>query len=211
MNDPTDLPDITNKAPTDLARGKRLPSPSSDQWILVSDDWSGLSDDDLQAKYEAAEAMQGVAFLLRCKAVHQYRENHVQAWGGSWTEQAIERFNISRRYCEAFTNIWEICVNRDAYFELVTPLTDSRSLMQFIGRKRPEDGAVAMEAAVAHYAEYNEPPTVAKLTHELGEGRPPPWPTYWSCPGCGLEGRQSTFKDNRLRVPEEDDTAGGSP
>ncbi len=160
---------------------------------VFSEDWSGLTDDALQLKYETADAMQGMAFLLKCKAIHAYRENHVQSWGTSWVDQAIERFNVSRRYCEAFSNIWEICVNRDAYFELVAPLTDSRSLMQFIGRKKPEDGDAAMAAAVAHYAQYNEPPTVAALAEKLGQ-ESSALPDLYSCPDCNFTAQLVGFK-----------------
>jgi len=159
----------------------------------LAEDWSALSDDDLQAKYDAAEQMQGMAYLLKCKAVHAYRQNHVQMWGESWTEQAIERFNVSRRTLEVYANLWGICVSRDAYFEQVSPLTDSRSLLRYIGLKKPEDGAVAMEAAVAHYAEYAEPPTVMALAHKLGEDGDRPEPML-TCPECGHSAARSEFR-----------------
>src|SRR3990167_6435408 len=155
------------------------PSPSSlEDWL--TQDWSVLSDDELQAKYDAAEKMQGFAYLLRCKAIHAYRENHVQTWGESWTEQAIERFGISRRTCQAQANIWEICVRRDAYTE-IAPLTDSRSLMQAIGRQSVEKGVETMEAAIAYFAEYAEPPTVKALVQEEQPER-----ERHACPLCNF-------------------------
>ena len=159
------------------------PSPSAaltwDDWL--TQDWSVLSDDELQAKYDAAEKMQGFAYLLRCKAVHAYRENHAQTWGESWTDQAIERFGISRRTCEAHANIWQITVSSDAYIQ-IAPLTDSRSLMQYIGRQPVEKGAETMEAAIAHFAEYAEPPTVKALANEEQPER-----ERHSCPTCGYQ------------------------
>jgi len=155
-------------------------SPSSlEDWL--TQDWSVLTDDELQAKYDAAEKMQGFAYLLRCKAIHAYRENHVQAWGESWTDQAIERFGISRRTCQAQANIWEICVQRDAYTE-IAPLTDSRSLMQAIGRQSVEKGVETMEAAIAYFAEYAEPPTVKALVQEEQPER-----ERCICPTCHYE------------------------
>ena len=41
--------------------------------------------------------------------------------------------------------------------------------MKFIGERSVGDGKVAMEAAVAHYVEFAEPPTAAALAHRLGE------------------------------------------
>ena len=152
---------------------------------LFTEDWSDLSDDELQLKYDTADQMQGMAFLLKCKAVHAYRENHVQAWHESWTEHAIERFNVSRRYCYAFANLWEISVSRDTNLEHVIPLTESRSLMQAIGRRSLEDGKAAMEVAVAHHAEYAEPPSVGQLEHKLGEEREPK--ERHECPACGAD------------------------
>ena len=156
------------------------PSPASlEDWL--TQDWSVLTDDELQTKYDAAEKMQGFAYLLRCKALYAYRENHVQAWGESWTEQAIERFGISRRTCQAQANIWEICVRRDAYTE-IAPLTDSRSLMQAIGRQSVEKGVETMEAAIAYFAEYAEPPTVKALVQEEQPER-----ERCICPTCHYE------------------------
>ena len=151
---------------------------------ILSEDWRTLSDDELQAKYEAADQMQGVAFLIKCKATHAFRDNHVRAWGESWKDQAIERFNISRRTCASYANIWEIYATRCTSLD-IAPLTDSRSLMAFIGQKAVKDGAVAMEAAVAHHAEFAEPPTVAALAHRLGEGRQER--ERHECPACGAE------------------------
>jgi len=175
------------------SKGSASLLPASPGLTPLGEDWSALSDDDLQAKYDAAEQMQGMAYLLKCKAVHTYRENHVQMWGESWTEQAIERFNVSRRTLEVYANLWRICVSRDAYFEQVSPLTDSRSLLRYIGLKKPEDGAVAMEAAVAHYAEYAEPPTVMALAHKLGEDGDRPEPML-TCPECGHSAARSEFR-----------------
>ena len=166
--------------PREIAAPRPSPSPTSlEDWL--TQDWSLLSDDELQGKYDAAEKMQGFAYLLRCKAVHAYRENHVQAWGESWTDQAIERFGISRRTCQAQANIWEICVQRDAYTE-IAPLTDSRSLMKHIGRQSLEKGAETMEAAIAYFAEYAEPPSVKALANEEQPER-----ERHSCPTCGYQ------------------------
>ena len=152
----------------------------------LTEDWAGLSDDALQAKFNAADQMQGIGFLLKCRAVSIYRDNHVQTWGESWTEHAKEWAGISSRTAYAYANIWQITVASDTYSaDKVTPLTDSRSLMQFIGRKKPEDGAVAMESAVAFLAEYAEPPTVAQLAHRIGEEREEG--KRHACPDCGRE------------------------
>ena len=162
-----------------VAAPRPSPSPASlEDWL--TQDWSVLTDDELQTKYDAAEKMQGFAYLLRCKALYAYRENHVQAWGESWTEQAIERFGISRRTCQAQANIWEICVRRDAYTE-IAPLTDSRSLMQAIGRQSVEKGVETMEAAIAYFAEYAEPPTVKALVQEEQPER-----ERHACPLCNF-------------------------
>ena len=150
----------------------------------LTEDWRGLTDDELQAKYDAADQMQGLGFLLKCRVVWTYRDKHKQVWGETWTDQAIERFSVSRRTCEVYANLWPICVSTNAYSD-VAPLTDSRSLMRYIGLKAPEDGAVAMEAAVAHHAEFAEPPTVAALAHRLGEEREER--ERHECPACGAE------------------------
>lgn len=160
---------------------------------MFTEDWSALTDEALQERYDNADALQGVAFLLKCKAVHAYRENHVQAWGTSWLDHAIERFNVSRPTIYSYANIWEIVSHSETNLpELVAPLTDSRSLMQFIGRKNPEAGAVAMEAAVAHYAEYNEPPTVKALAGKLGQGSI--LPDLYSCPDCNFTAQLRGFQ-----------------
>ncbi len=155
----------------DSSRGLTDHGPSPAEPSVFREDWSKLSDDDLQLKYDTAHQMQGMAFLVKCKSVCAYRDNHVQAWHESWTDHAIERFNISRRYCFAFANLWEIAVSRDTNMEHIIPLTESRSLMQAIGRRALEDGKAAMEVAVAHHAEYAEPPSVSQLEHDLGEER----------------------------------------
>lgn len=134
-------------------------------------DLSQYSDEQLATLFAWADKQQKDSFLTKCHVIHAYRERHVQAWGDSWIEQAYQLFegSPSRRTLEAYANIW-ICVTSDAsLLEHVGPLTDSRSLMQFIGRKAPEDGRVALEAAVAHVAEFGEPPTVPALQHRLGE------------------------------------------
>ena len=136
-----------------------MPSPFS-----LDSDWTALTDDQLQLIYEEGRRRQREGFMTVCKAVWQYRENHVQAWGESWTEQAIERFGCSRRSAESYANLWQIYVTSDAYLqEGMESLLDSRSLMQAIGRKKPEEGARLLEKAVSHVAEFAEPPTVAAL------------------------------------------------
>lgn len=138
---------------------------------VLTEDWSELADEDLEVKFRSADQMQGVAFLLKCKAVNTFREKHVQAWGQTWTEEAYKRFHVSRRTLYAYGNIWEISATLLHEFEHLSALSDSRSLMAYIGQKSVEDGQVAMEAAVAHLAEYGEPPTPAALAHRLGEER----------------------------------------
>ena len=151
----------------------------------LDEDWRNLPDDQLQALYESAEKRQGLSFLVKCKAVHTFKEKH--DWGDAWTEHAYERFGASRRTLYAYANIWAICVTSDTFApERMAPLTDSRSLMQAIGRRSLADGVVAMEAAVAHYAEYAEPPTVAALAQKLGEEAGEPRERH-SCPDCGAE------------------------
>jgi hypothetical protein len=134
--------------------------------------YEALSDEELALLYADADRWQRQGFLYKCAIIYTYRERHVQHWGQSWIEQAYELFEgaPSRRTLEAYANIWQICTVSDVNLtEQIGPLTDSRSLMQFIGRKKPEMGRVALEAAVAYVAEYGEPPTVAALTHKLGE------------------------------------------
>ena len=164
-----------------VAAPRPSPSPASlEDWL--TQDWSVLTDDELQAKYDAAEKMQGFAYLLRCKAVHAYRENHVQAWGESWTEQAIERFGCSRRYAYSYANLWQIYVTSDTYLrEGMAALTDSRSLMQTIGRATVEDGTRLLESAVAHVAEYAQPPSVQALV-----GAETPEREKHACPLCNF-------------------------
>lgn len=171
-----------NRTPSDVVPACNSDSSSAEPSVF-KEDWSSLSDDDLQLKYDTAGQMQGMAFLIRCKAVHAFRDNHVQAWHESWTDHAIERFNISRRYCFAFANLWEIAVNYDTNH--ILPLTESRSLMQCIGRRSLKDGKAAMEVAVAHHAEFAEPPSVGQLEHSLGEEREPK--DRHECPTCGQE------------------------
>ncbi len=137
-------------------------SPSS----FLSEDWTGLSDDDLQGKFDAADQMQGVAFLAKCKAVFTYRNNH--DWGDTWTENAYSQFHVSRPTLYAYSNIWEIVSQSENLAERVGSLTDSRAVMQYIGRRNPKDGAVAMEAAIDYVAEFAQPPSVIALAEKLG-------------------------------------------
>ena len=154
------------------------PRPSSP--FSLESDWSDLDDETLQKLYEEGEHRQREGYLLRCKAVWQYRENHIQAWGESWTEQAIERFGCSRRYAYSYANLWQIYVTSDTYLrEGMAALTDSRSLMQTIGRATVEDGARLLESAVAHVAEYAQPPSVKAL---VGAETPEREPCI--CPTC---------------------------
>jgi len=134
-----------------------------------------LSDEELATVFAQADKHQADAFLLKCHVIHTYRERHVQQWGESWAEQAYELFDgaPSRRTLGAYANIWGICDTSGPNLENIGPLTDSRALMQNIGRRKPEDGKVALEAAVAHLAEFGEPPTVAALQHRLGEESKP--------------------------------------
>jgi hypothetical protein len=141
-----------------------------------------MSDEQLQALYEAAEQRQGMSFLVKCKAVWTFKERHEV-----WNEAAYERFGASRRTLYAYANIWAICVTSDTHvIEQIGKLTDSKSLMQSIGRRSLEDGAAAMEAAVAHYAVYGEAPTVAALGHRLGVEQGEERERH-ACPGCGQE------------------------
>jgi hypothetical protein len=147
----------------------------------LSDDWADLSDDQLQALYEAAEQRQGVSFLVKCKAVWTFKERHEV-----WNESAYERFGASRRTLYAYANIWAICVTSDTHvIEQIGKLTDSKSLMQSIGRRSLDDGRVAMEAAVAHYGEFGEAPTVAALAQRLGVEQESKEVRMCICPACG--------------------------
>lgn len=142
-----------------------LPVPEEPSHPLKAD-WSGLTDEELSTEFQQADGLQQLGFLRKCKVVNTYREKHVQAWGKSWIEQAYELFHSSRRTLEAYANIYEICVTSDAnLLENIGPLTDSKSLMQHIGRQNVEAGRAALEEAVAYLAEYGEPPTVAALSH----------------------------------------------
>jgi hypothetical protein len=163
--------------------GQAGPLTHEQRVATLAEDWKTLSDDELQDLYETAEKKQGLSFLVKCKAVHSFKEKH--DWGDAWTEHAYQRFGASRRTLYAYANIWAICVTSDTFIERVAPLTDSKSLMQAIGRRSLEDGVVAMEAAVAHYAEFGEAPTVAALAHTLGvEAKERP---RHECPDCGAD------------------------
>jgi len=145
---------------------------SGDLAVVATVDLSQVSDEELANLYAWADKQQKDAFLTKCHIIYAYRERHVQHWGESWIEQAYQLFDgaPSRRTLQAYANIWQISDTSDANLqEHIGPLSDSRSLMQFIGRKAPEDGRVALEAAVAHLAEFGEPPTVPALIHRLGE------------------------------------------
>ncbi len=149
--------------PAELA----VKTPTPPALDTLDDDWADMSDEQLQALYEAAEQRQGISFLVKCKAVWTFKEKH--DWGDAWPEHAYELFQASRRTLYAYANIWAICVTSDTVVvEKIGKLTDSKSLMQSIGRRSLEDGKVAMEAAVAHYAEFGEAPTVAALVQRLG-------------------------------------------
>ena len=141
-----------------------------------------VPDEQLAALFALADKKQAEGFLLKCRIVHTFRERHVQAWGSSWTESAYELFHISRRTLNAYANLHEILDISDRYLiEQIAPLTDSKSLMTYIGRKKVEDGGKALEAAVAYQAEYAEPPSVKALMHKLGEEATPPE----ACPAGG--------------------------
>lgn len=159
-----------------------------------------VPDEQLAALFAEADKRQAEGFLLKCRIVHTFRERHVQAWGESWTESAYELFHVSRRTLNAYANLHEILDTSDRYLiEQIAPLTDSKGLMTYIGRKKVEEGGKALEAAVAHQAEFGEPPTVKSLMHKLGEESKPPEPLYpcefnngrhiWEtrCRDCGLE------------------------
>jgi ABC-type uncharacterized transport system substrate-binding protein len=72
--------------------------------------------------------------------------------------------------------------------EGLASLTDSSSLMQMIGRKAPEEGVKLLEAAVAHVAEYAEPPKIGTL---LSDGKPK---LVYTCPSCQFEGSLNSFR-----------------
>lgn len=154
--------------------------------ITVQDefDWTSLSDEALVIIYLNADRQQADGFLTKCHAIHTYRMRH-----DDWLESAYDLFHASRRTLYAYSNVYEICATSDTHIvENIGPLTDSRSLMQFIGRKSVEEGRVALEAAVAHLAEYGEPPTVAALIHRLGEEATKPEEGChhsWKCELCG--------------------------
>jgi hypothetical protein len=127
-------------------------------------DLAGLSDEQLKEVFDAADRVQAYGFLLKCKAIWTFRQRHVQAWGKSWTNRAIERFGCSRPYAFAYANLWEVWLRSKPYLrEGMASLTDSRSLMQAIGRTRTEDAVKLLEGAVSHIAEYGQPPTLAQL------------------------------------------------
>lgn len=127
-------------------------------------DWSGLTDDELSTEFQQADTLQQVGFLRKCKAVNAYRDK--QPHGVNWVEPAYDLFHVSRRTLEAYSNIYELYVSSDASIaDNIGPLTDSASLMRFIGLKSIEDGRAALEEAVVYLAKYGEPPTVADLTH----------------------------------------------
>ena len=142
--------------------------------------YEAMSDEELATLYADADRRQRDGFLDKCAAVYTYRERHIQAWGESWTEQASKLFegNPSRRTLYAYANLWgaaeQISASNCTYIaENIGPLTDSRSLMQFIGQKSSEQAVVALEAAVSYVAEYGEAPSKAALAHKLGEEEEP--------------------------------------
>jgi len=150
-------------------------------------DWSSFSDEQLVVIYQDADERQGFAFMDKCHAIHTYRMRH-----DDWLEGAYDLFHASRRTLYAYSNVYEVCVTSDTHIvENIGPLTDSRSLMQFIGRKSVEEGRVALEAAVAHLAEFGEPPTVKALQHRLGQEAKPECEHEWvsvsadKCEKCG--------------------------
>jgi len=147
-------------------------------------DWSSFSDEQLVVIYQDADERQGFAFMDKCHAIHTYRMRH-----DDWLESAYDLFHASRRTLYAYSNVYEVCVTSDTHIiENIGPLTDSRSLMQFIGRKSVEEGRVALEAAVAHLAEFGEPPTVKGLIHRLGTETTKPEEGChhsWKCELCG--------------------------
>lgn len=157
---------------------------------ILATDLAGASDEDLQMLYIEGEQRQQGGFLLKCKVVAAYRDGHVQAWGESWIENAYELFHASRRTLMAYANVWAVFVQLPALFrESFAPLTDSKSLMQFIGQKTPEEGVQAVEAAVAYIAEFGEIPTVAALAHALG-AEVEAEPERHACPDCGADHRR---------------------
>jgi len=146
-------------------------------------DWSSFSDEQLVVIYQDADERQGFAFMDKCHAIHTYRMRH-----DDWLESAYDLFHASRRTLYAYSNVYEVCATSDTHIvENIGPLTDSRSLMQFIGRKSVEEGRVALEAAVAHLAEFGEPPTVKALQHRLGQEAKPEEGCHhsWKCELCG--------------------------
>jgi len=170
--------------PTDLLVPRRIAAPGpSPSPLSLDSDWADVSDETLQQLYEEGEHRQREGYLLKCKAIWTFRERHVQAWGESWTEQAIERFGCSRRYAHSYANLWQIYATSDTYLrEGMAALTDSRSLMQTIGRATVEEGARLLESAVAHVAEYAQPPSVKALM-----GAEPPERERHACPLCNFE------------------------
>ena len=54
-----------------------------------------------------------------------------------------------------------------------------------IGRRSLEAGKAAMEVAVAHHAEFAEPPSIGQLEHKLGEEREAK--ERHECPLCQAE------------------------
>ena len=156
--------------------------PVSPSAFSLDSDWTALDDETLQSLYDEGEQRQQEGYLLKCKAVWTYRERHVQQWGESWTGQAIERFGCSRRYAYSYANLWQIYVTSDTYLrEGMAALTDSRSLMQTIGRASVEEGTRLLESAVAHVAEYAQPPSVQALV-----GAETPERKRHDCPTCGF-------------------------
>jgi hypothetical protein len=165
------------------------------KFVDVPVSYEALGDEELAILYADADRRQRDGFLDKCAVIYAYRERHVQTWGESWTEQAYELFEgaPSRRPLYAYANIGQIISDASdtSLVEHIGPLTDSRSLMQFIGRKTPQAGAVALEAAVSYVAEYGEPPTVSALTHKLGVEREPKVCEHeWveRCRKCGVTG-----------------------
>jgi len=168
-----------NAEGADLSSNAAPLTPSA---FSLDSDWTALDDDTLQSLYDEGEQRQQEGYLLKCKAVWTYRERHVQVWGDSWTDQAIERFGCSRRYAYSYANLWQIYVTSDTYLrEGMAALTDSRSLMQTIGRATVEEGAKLLESAVAHVAEFAQPPSVKALV-----GSEPPERERHTC-SCGNE------------------------
>lgn len=178
----------------DLSAPSPLPLPVASPPVALTDDWSGASEDDLVAVYEAGEDAQRHGFLQRCKAVWEYRRRHSTGHdpASSWVEGAYGLFAASRRTLEGMAGFWDVAVTyvtSDASgLERVAPITESRSLVQRIGRSKPADGAVMLEAAVDHLAEYGEAPSPASLAHKLGvESGEERERCGGTCSGCGRE------------------------